>query len=169
MLIQQKIGNINSFPVGNKAIDWLIVEWYETNKRILHKKTKAGIAITLKFLKENPELTEGDILWQDENKLVAIEINSCEAIVIRPKNNFEIASVCYEIGNKHLPLFYEENEFIVAYDAPLFRLLQAAGYVVSKENRKLLNGLKTTVTPHGNGSFSLFNKIVQLTTSSPDV
>lgn len=167
MLIKQKIGNINSYT-GNNTIDWLALEWYETSKRILHKKTNTGREIVLKFLKKNPELNEGDILWQDEHTLIAVTIKPCDVIVIKPKNNFEVASVCYEIGNKHLPLFYEDDELLVAYEAPLFGWLQASGYQVNNENRKLINALKTTVASHVNTSNSLFNKILQITTVPAD-
>ena len=60
----------------------------------------------MKFLKENQNLTQGDILYEDAETIIAVEIQPCDAIVIKPKNNFEIASICYEIGNKHLPYFF---------------------------------------------------------------
>ena len=84
---------------------------------------------------------------------------------------FEMASICYEIGNKHLPLFYSEDDIMVPFEAPLFRLLSVAGYEPKKEMRKLMNPLKTTVSPHGNteSKQSLFSKILQLTTPSANV
>ena len=170
MLIKQKSGNIHSLTI-NKAIDWLEVQWYEANKRILHKRTKSGREIVMKFLSEAPELTEGDILWQDERAMIVVEIQPCDAIIIRPSSMYLMASVCYEIGNKHLPLFYSNDDIMVPFDAPLFKLLVAAGYEPERENRKLMNPLKTTVSPHGSveSKRGLFSKILQLTTSSPDV
>jgi hypothetical protein len=58
MIIQKKSGNINSININNRTIDWLSLEWHETNKRILRKKTKSGKEVLLKFLNENPSLTE---------------------------------------------------------------------------------------------------------------
>ncbi|MFC0181353.1 urease accessory protein [Pseudarcicella hirudinis] len=166
MLIQQKAGNIRDSDL-RKAIDWLQLEWYETNKRILRKKTRNGREISLKFLRENPELTFGDILFEDENTIIAVEVLPCECLVIEVKNMFETASVCYEIGNKHLPLFFEDGKLLVPFEMPLFRLLSAQGYTVFKDDRKLLNALKTTVSPHGNNeSASLFSRIMQLTSSN---
>jgi urease accessory protein len=52
MIIQQKIGNINSASISNRSIDWLALEWYETSKRILRKKTKAGKEISF-YMKMN--------------------------------------------------------------------------------------------------------------------
>ena len=56
------------------------------------------------FLEENPQYTEGDVLYEDELSIIAIHILPCEVIVIKPRNAYEIAAVCYEIGNRHVPL-----------------------------------------------------------------
>ena len=81
---------------------------------------------------------------------------------------YETAAVCYEIGNKHLPLFYQDDELLVAYDAPLFRMLEKAGYQIKAEKRQLLHPLKTSVSPHGLAvsNESLFTKIIKRTTKA---
>jgi urease accessory protein len=166
MLVQTKIGNLSNYNNNNKVVDWLYLEWHETRKRILRKQTAGGKDVSIKFLNENPDLTEGDILFEDDNTIIAVSVLPCECIVIKPINMFEMASVCYEIGNKHLPLFYEEESVLVPFDAPLMRLLQVQGYGVNKEERKLLQPLKTTVSPHSDGSNSLFSKIMKLSSNS---
>jgi urease accessory protein len=165
MLVQQKEGNIATAGIGNRTIDWLDMEWYEAKKRIMHKRSRGGTEVSIKFLGGGQNLTQGDILFQDEQTIIAVDIQSCEAIIIRPKNMFEMASVCYEIGNKHLPLFYNDDEVLVSFEAPLFRLLSASGYEVEQGHRKLINPLKTTVAAHehsGSGE-TLFSKIMKLT------
>ena len=164
MVVKEKIGNLELFSVNNRNIDYVLLDWYETNKRILHKKTITGKIVSMKFLNENPQLTVGDIIYEDDFSLIAIDIKECDAIIIRPRSMLEMAAICYEIGNKHLPLFFQEDEILVAYEAPLFKLLLAGGYVVEQTNRKLLQPLRTTVAPHGDGSTSLFNRIIKLTT-----
>ena len=166
MLIQEKKGNIKSSVASNKKIDTVFFEWYETNKRIQRKVTKSGKDIALKFLNNNPALTEGDILFEDENLIIIVEVMPCECLVITTKNMYEMASVCYEIGNKHLPLFFENNELLVPFEKPLFKLLTAFGYIVKQEQRKLLQPLKTTVAPHGGSSETIFSKIMKLTTTN---
>ena len=162
MLVKEKIGNLELFAVNNRNIDYVLMDWYETNKRILHKKTLLGREISMKFLNENPQLGVGDIIYEDDFGLVAVDIKECEAIVIRPRSMYEMASVCYEIGNKHLPLFYQDEEILVAYEAPLFKLLSAGGYAITQQKKKLTRPLKTTVTPHGKSN-TLFSKIMKLT------
>ena len=166
MLIQEKTGNLSLSSVKREKIDWLELEWYETTKRIFRKRTKAGKDVSLKFLNENPALTEGDILYEDDQTIIAISILPCDALVIKPKNMFEMASVCYEIGNKHLPLFYEDNELLVPFELPLFRLLSAQGYDIRRVKRKLIQALNTTVSPHEPASTSLFSKIMKLTATN---
>ena len=167
MIIKEKIGNIKDAVIDNRAIDHVLLEWHETNKRILHKHSQHGKEITIRFLKENQNLTEGDIIYQDDESIVVIDIMPCEVIIIRPGNMHEMASVCYEIGNKHLPLFFQDDELLVPFEEPLFRLLNTGGYNIMKGERKLISPLRSTVTPHGHNSESLFARILKLTTS-PD-
>jgi urease accessory protein len=164
MLIQEKLGNIGSFAINDRMIDPVEVEWYETGKRILRKTTRGGREVVLKFLRESPALGEGDVLYEDGECLIVVDILPCAVLVIRPAGLYEVASVCYEIGNKHLPLFFEKEELLAPYEAPLYRSLLAGGYDVRQEERKLLYPLKTTVAAHAHsGSSSLFSRILQFT------
>jgi urease accessory protein len=164
MLVQRKLGNLDLYKVANRMIDWLPLQWYETGKRIQRKKTLAGCELALKFTNENPALNQGDILYEDEAIIIAVDILPCDCLVIEPRDMFEMASVCYEIGNKHLPLYFHDNYLLVPFEQPLFRLLLAQGYAVKKDNRKLLQPLRTTVAPHAHTNESLFSKIMKLTT-----
>lgn len=165
MLIQDKIGNLANYEPADRTIDWLPLEWFETSKRILSKRTRAGKEVTLKFLNRNPGHSEGDILIAGTFHIIAIEIIPCNCIVMLPGSMQEMAALCYEIGNKHLPLFFEQGQLLVPFDNPLYKLLRGQGYNVKQENRKLLNPLKTTVPAHGgSGGESLFTKIMNLKT-----
>jgi len=167
ILAKEKLGNIHLASDHDHDIDVLLIEWHEARKRILHKQTSQGKDVTLKFLNENPNLKDGDILWQDENTIIAVEINRCDCIVIVPESMLQASSVCYEIGNRHLPLFYEGDELLIPYDIPMYNLLKTLGYAAKVEERKLNNSFQTTVLPHLQVSFtdSSSNTIYQLTTS----
>lgn len=166
MLVTQKRGNINEINSDGRLIDMVELHWYESAKRILHKTTQHGISISMKFLNESQHLTDGDVLYEDAESLIVVDILPTEAIVIVPANMKEMAAICYEIGNKHLPLFYYDDVLLVPYEKPLFNLLSSAGYNVKQQNKKLIYPLKTTVTPHGSSSESLFSKILKRTASS---
>ncbi|TYB75898.1 urease accessory protein UreE [Bizionia myxarmorum] len=166
MICKEVIGNAEVYPIDNKKRDILNLEWFETTKRIMRKKTEANDEIVIKFLKEGTRLKEGDILYEDEEKVVLVNILPCDAIQVTPRSIYEMGTVCYEIGNKHLPLFIQGDNVLIPYEKPLERLLLASGYEVKKTHCKLLNMLKANVEPHqhGKSGSSLFSKILELTT-----
>lgn len=164
MVVTKKIGHINSLQHQHKPVDWLHLEWYETAKRIMHQRTESGRDVVIKFMGESQQLTQGDILFEDLDTIIAVDILACNAIVIFPSTMYEMACVCYEIGNKHLPVFYKDDSVLVPFDMPLFKLLLAQGYKVKQGQRKLVQALKTTVAPHGSGNNgeTIFSKIMKI-------
>ncbi|SFN06482.1 urease accessory protein [Chryseobacterium oleae] len=163
MIINQTIGNLSENPSA-KNIDYLDLEWFETTKRIQRKKTRLGKDIAIKFLREGQRLREGDILFEDEEKIIAVNVLETEAIVMSPDSLLEMGTVCYEIGNKHIPLFIQEDKVLLPFEMPMFRWLEASGFKPEKQTVKLLNLLKSNVEPHGHGSLgsSIFNKILKM-------
>ena len=91
--------------LANLEIDFLELEWFETSKRIQSKTTNSGEQVSIKFLKEGQHLSQDDILFRDDKKAIIINIIECEAIVVAPSSLLEMGTVCYEIGNKHAPMF----------------------------------------------------------------
>lgn len=171
MLIKEILGNTAETPLAGRQPEYLYLEWFETTKRILRKETAASREVAIKLWQEGQQLQEGDILWQDSETAIVVSILPCEAIVVTPVNLLQMGTICYEIGNKHLPLFIQDNQVLVPYEAPLFRLLEATGYEPQIQQRKLLNMLKANVQPHAHSSDSgssqtLFTKILNLTTKS---
>ncbi len=151
MLIENKIGNLSTMPVEEKSIDWLMLEWYETGKKIIRKRTSSGRELALKLLNANTELNEGDVLLEESNVLTVVSIIPCDCIVMKPNAVLETASLCYEIGNRHLPLFYEDGLLLTPSDTPFFNWLIKQGYAARIETKKLLQPLRTTVAPHSIG------------------
>ncbi|SMC28234.1 urease accessory protein [Clostridium acidisoli DSM 12555] len=141
MLIEKILGNIKEIELNGKAIDEVYVDWFDVDKKILKKASKNGKDIGIKLEKPS-RLNDGDILYSDEKEILIITIPECEAISIKPKTMHEMGKICYEIGNKHIPLFLDEDEIIVNYDDPLYKLLDKKGFKPKKTMRKLVNALE---------------------------
>ena len=161
MIITKKASSPTSFDLARGTRDMLKLEWYETNKRILHKQTAMGQKISIRFLQDNPDWKEGDIVFADDQHWISVEIIPCEAIVLTLNTIMEAAAVSYEIGNKHLPLFYQDDEILTPYEASLFKAFRVSGYAVEQAKRKLIKPLKTTLS-HSKSSNSLFKRIKKL-------
>ncbi|SDD45946.1 urease accessory protein UreE [Niabella drilacis] len=163
MIINEIMGNISDMAANGLTQDLLELEWYETTKRIQRKRTLAGREIAIKFLREGQRLRQGDVLLRDGDTLVTVNIKPCEAIVIAPQTLLEMGTVCYEIGNKHMPLFIQDNKVMMPFEMPMFRWLEGSGYKPQKQVVRLLNILKSNVEPHNHGNNnSLFSKILNL-------
>lgn len=164
MIINETVGNISQYPAIEKSVDYLDLEWFECTKRIQRKKTRNGADLAIKFLKEGQRLREGDILFEDEEKIIAVNVLETEAIVMNPHSMMQMGTLCYEIGNKHIPLFIQSGKVLLPFEMPIYRWLEASGFAPKKESVKLLNLLKSNVAPHGhdNSDSSLFTKILKM-------
>lgn len=162
MLIQQVVGTAAELTLSGLHLDSLEIEWFEATKRIQRKKTADGMDIAIRFLSEGQRLQQDDVLYRDERKAVVVHIKPCEAIVVTPESFLQMGTICYEIGNKHLPMFIQDDQVLIPYEEPLFRWLQARGYKPFREVRKLVNMLRSNVAPHRHDGPSLFTKIITL-------
>ena len=164
MIIESVIGNIANTDISHRTVDLLQLEWFETTKRIQRKKSQLGREIAIRFLKEGQRLQQGDILLLDVSHAVVVDIIPSDAIVVSPRSLLEMGSVCYEIGNKHLPLFIQNDQVLMPFEEPIYRWLLASGYATEKQHTRLTNLLNANVQPHshGSGGSSLFAKIMGL-------
>jgi len=147
MLIIETVLPFNEDQLIGKTVDFLEIEWFEATKRILRRKSKNGLDVAIKR-KDTSELRHRDILWQNEDSALLLSILPCEAIKIDCKELFQTASLCYDIGNRHAPVFWESNTVYLPFDAPMFQMLVRHGYEPEKETRILQNMLKTNIPNH---------------------
>lgn len=130
-------GNIygTDYAQRSRCIDFLELEWFDTTKRVIREYSVGGREIGFKnFSSEG--LLEGDVLYADDDVCIVVKILPCSCIVFKPRSLKEMAIVCFEIGNKHVPVFINSNnEIITALESPLFNQLSRAGFDPQVENR----------------------------------
>ncbi len=167
MLVREVVGNERQMDLRGLEVDTLPLEWYELNKRIQRKVTSAGRDVALKFISEGVMLGDGDVLYHnaDEGVAIVVRVVECETILLSPKSMLEMATLCYEIGNKHMPLFIDGDEILLPYEAPMFKWLIDAGYSPKEVSRKLTNRLKSKSSDHHHAHEeshheSLFTKVI---------
>ncbi|MFR9620924.1 MAG: urease accessory protein UreE [Rikenellaceae bacterium] len=167
MLIKEIVGRASQMDLEGMELDYLSLEWYELNKRVQRKVTSGGRDVALKFISEGVMLSDGDVLYYDESQRVAIvvRVEPTAAIVLSPQSMLEMATICYEIGNKHMPLFIDGDDILLPYETSMFRWLVAAGYTPREESRLLLNRLRSKSSDHHHSHEelhheSLFSKVI---------
>jgi urease accessory protein len=167
MLIEEIVGQKKELDLGNRKIETLPIEWFELSKRIQRKKTDAGTDVAIRFLKQGQRLSQDDVVYMDSNTAIVVDVLPCDAIQVTPKSMFDMGVVCYEIGNKHLPIFIQDDLVLMPFEEPIFKWLQAKGFQTEKVNTKLTNLINSTVQPHGHaldekGGGSIFSKIMSI-------
>ena len=139
MICEKILGKLEARNSSGKTIEYVDIEWDDAFKKIHKKTTDAGTEIGIRMddtvLKRG--LQEGDILYEDDSRIIAVRILPCQVIRIHidPDHAFMTAKVCYEIGNRHAPLFYGEDpySFITPYNEPMLLMLSRLHGVTAEQ------------------------------------
>lgn len=154
-VIESIAGNLDELKAAGiitaQPVDYIPLQWYEADRRILRKTSRSGREVAFRLLKEGLRLQHNDVVFISEQLVLVIEIIPSETIVLLPKTLPDMARACYEIGNKHSPLFLEGDELLLTYDKPMFEWLQAAGFKPEKAQRRLSKALRAN-SAQGAGS-----------------
>lgn len=136
----------------NQLIDYVFLQWFEADRRIIRTTTNDGREIAFRLLKEGQRLHHDDVVYLDKQLAIVVQIEPSEVMVLSPQTLAEMARACYEIGNKHTPLFLDGNELLLPFDKPLFEWLQAAGFAPTRQQRQLSEQLRANSAPGVGGS-----------------
>lgn len=131
IMIAEKI--IGKLGKTDKTVDYVTVDWFERDKKILRKITSSGEEIGIRT---EASLNEGDILYEDENKIIAVDIAPCSLISVSVNSVQEMGRLCFELGNRHLSLSIGENTVKCPFDEPTFSYLCRLGFKAEKVYEK---------------------------------
>ena len=128
MLCEQILGKLEETDISGRKLEYVDIEWHEAFKKIHRKVTDKGREVGIRM--DDSVLTrgllQGDVIYSDENLVIAVNTPPCEIIQVSLMEGHEkmAAKVCYEIGNRHAPLFWgTEDTFITIYNEPMMVML----------------------------------------------
>ncbi len=130
MICEKILGKVTDGKFKGKKVDYVDIFWDEAFKK-LHRKTSGnGVEIGIRL--DDSVLTKGvnqdDVLAVEGDTVFAVRIPPCECLIVRidPHHPEMTAKVCYEIGNRHAPLFWgkDEGTFITPYNEPMRVMLE---------------------------------------------
>ncbi|MDR3172898.1 MAG: hypothetical protein LBU19_01490 [Treponema sp.] len=126
MLCEKILGSRADFP--GETADYVTVEWHERRKK-LHRKTSAnGADIAIRLGDNERGLRQDDVIGIEGDTVYTVDIPAFEVlrITITDGHRYAVETVCWETGNRHIPLFLgeDEGEFLIPWDDPLEKLLE---------------------------------------------
>lgn len=155
MVCTEIIGKIKDIDTTGKKINKVSVEWSDASKKIQRLTTDSGdeIGIHMDDSILVRGLYEGDVIYQDDDRIIVVETPPCEVINIYVDHDHPslIAKVCYEIGNRHAPLFYGNDiySFVTPYNEPMLVMLEKIhGVRCDKKMAKLDFEKRISTTVH---------------------
>ncbi|GGH21376.1 urease accessory protein UreE [Paenibacillus segetis] len=146
--IVTNIENLDKATIQKHHIEKVYLESTDLTKRIQRVTTDHGKEIGIR-LKDQRDLVAGDILFMDDKNIIVIDVLSDDLIVISPRNLQEMGSIAHQLGNRHLPAQFEENEMLVQYDYLVEDLLKQLNIPYSREKRKVKQAFRHIGHSHG--------------------
>src|SRR3954449_754677 len=105
-------------------------------KRIQRVTTDHGHEIGIR-LKDPRDLVAGDVLFMDDKNMIVIDVTTDDLLVISPRSLNEMGTIAHQLGNRHLPAQFEENDMLVQYDYLVDEVLQDLQTRLKRERRKV--------------------------------
>lgn len=147
MIFREVLGNLRDMEITEKYIEKVQLEWYEADKRLLRKTTDRGTEVGI-ALSGARRLKQGDVLYAESRKVIAVEVLPTETIVLEPRDMQELAQVCYQLGNRHAPVFLDGEQVMVPFDQTVVELFNKLEIPVRVERRRLEHVLQPAAGHH---------------------
>lgn len=145
MLVTEVVGNVRE--LGEGALEGLKHERVVMNnldlvKRVQRVTTDAGTEIGLRLPTGFRELSHGDILYKDDEKVITVEVEPTDVLVLRPETIYDMAFLAHSLGNRHMQaqFFPADSEYgqdvmVVQYDHTVEDFLKHHNAKYTREDR----------------------------------
>ncbi|MEG6532544.1 urease accessory protein UreE [Caldibacillus thermoamylovorans] len=141
MIIESILGNVHSKGNVSTHIERVYLRSDELTKKVLRVQTDHGNELGIR-LKDAKQLRDGDILYQDEKNSIVINVLADDVLVIQPETITQMGEIAHQLGNRHLPAQFENNQMIVQYDYLVENLLKEFSIPYIREERKMKEPFK---------------------------
>jgi urease accessory protein len=115
-------------------IDFVELAWHQCGQ-IVKTQTTTGEPIRI-LLSRGQRLRHGDVVYQDERRLVVIKVTPCEVIVAYVPRAEDAAILALELGNLHLPAQIGDGEILFIEDVCAVKVLEFRSMPWKREIRR---------------------------------
>ncbi|KMY48438.1 urease accessory protein UreE [Peribacillus loiseleuriae] len=139
MIVEKIVTNIDQMAkeeLDKRHKEKVYLESADLMKRIQRVTTDHGKEIGIR-LKDPRDLVAGDVLYMDDHNMIIIDVLSDDLLIISPQSLQEMGTIAHQLGNRHLPAQFEENEMLVQYDYLVEDLLKELKIPYRREDRKV--------------------------------
>ena len=148
MVFNNIIGNIKDVSdLDQYHVETIYLDNEDMLKRILRVKSDHNREYGIS-LDNNEKLKDGDLLYNEEKKLIVVKANAEDVLVIKPVNMTEMGTIAHALGNRHLQAQFDKEQMIIQYDRLVEEELKRDGINYSRENLKLKKAFRHVEFAH---------------------
>ena len=114
--------------------DIVRLDWEARQKCRQRLRTEAGREIGL-ALPTGTRLSPCDVLYRDANVEIVVEGKPEKVFVLRFEKREAFGLACYQIGNLHRPIGFDDGAILVPYEPVLEKQLARLGFTYTVEER----------------------------------
>ncbi|MGG3799159.1 urease accessory protein UreE [Metabacillus fastidiosus] len=151
MIVEKIVTNLEQMDqaeIEKRHIEKVYLESSDLVKRIQRVKTDHGKEVGIR-LKDPRDLIAGDVLYMDDKNMIVIDVLSDDLIIITPRSLNEMGVIAHQLGNRHLPAQFENDEMLVQYDYLVEELLEELNIPYKREERKVKQAFRHIGHSHG--------------------
>lgn len=126
--------------------DTVHLDWEARQKCRQRLKTEAGREIGL-ALPTGTRLSPGDVLYRDADVEIVVKGKSEKVFALRLEKREGFGLACYQIGNLHRPIGFDDGAILVPYEPVLEKQLTRLGFTYTVEER-IFTGVRQQSQPH---------------------
>ena len=146
MIIIEKIVTMQK-GVSPSERDFVSLDWEARQKCRQRLRTKAGREIGL-ALPTGTRLSPGDVLYRAADVEIVVEGKPEKVFALRPDKREIYGLICYQIGNLHRPIGFDDGAILVPYEPVLEKQLTRLGFTYTVEER-IFTGVLQQSQSHG--------------------
>lgn len=148
MIFNEVVGNISEITNLDKYhVEKIYINNEDLLRRILRVTSDHDKEYGISLEKGN-NLNDGDLLYNQDNKLIVIKVNTEDVLVIKPDNITQMGKIAHELGNRHLQAQFEDGKMIVQYDNLVEEKLKKDNLNYSREQIKLKKAFRHVEFAH---------------------
>jgi len=135
------LGNLQDFPVGERAVERLPVASSAMTRRLLRLPSSLGDLGLM--LEGSQRIRNGDVLVADATRVIAVEVQPDDVLVVSPDSIAQAVEI--------VPVIREGDTIVVAYAGALEDLLERSGVRYERVARVLEGPFVYAHAPHVHG------------------
>lgn len=133
MIIVEKIVTTQKGTAPSER-DLVRLNWEARQKCRQRLRTEAGREIGL-ALPTGTRLSPGDVLYRDADLEIVVKGEPEKVFALHPEKREAFGLACYQIGNLHRPIGFDDGAILVPYEPVLEKQLIRLGFTYTVEER----------------------------------